>query len=89
MEREGINRTQLAEHLGVSKGYVSQLLNGNFDHKISKLVELALAIGLCPKLELVLPEDYDKLPANSPEIAEEAPQLSAEVTADLPYKKVA
>lgn len=51
MERTHKNSTQLAEYLGCSKGYVSQLLNGNFDHKMSKLVELSLAIGKAPILE--------------------------------------
>lgn len=48
MKRTHKNSSQLAEYLGCSKGYVSQLLNGNFDHKISKLVELSLAIGKVP-----------------------------------------
>ena len=49
------NMTQkdFADKLGVSKGYVSQILNGNFDHKLSKLVELALACGMVPKVEFV------------------------------------
>lgn len=51
MERTHKNTIQLAEHLGCSKGYISQLLNGNFDHKISKLVKLSLAIGKAPILE--------------------------------------
>lgn len=46
-----LNKTQLAERLGVSKGYISQILNGNFNHKISKLVELALAFEKVPVLE--------------------------------------
>ncbi|MCA6362726.1 MAG: helix-turn-helix transcriptional regulator [Bacteroidetes bacterium] len=47
------NKTQndLAEQLGVSKSYISQILNGNFDHKLSKLVELSLAVGLVPQLQ--------------------------------------
>ena len=62
MKENGVNRTQLAEKLGVTKGYVTQVLNGDFDHKISKLVELSLAIGLVPRLnykplEQVLEED--------------------------------
>ncbi len=62
MKENVINRTQLAEKLGVTKGYVTQVLNGDFDHKISKLVELSLAIGLVPRLnykplEQVLEED--------------------------------
>ena len=62
MKANNLNRTQLAENLGVTKGYVSQVLNGDFDHKIGKLVELSLAIGLVPvvafkPLEEVLEED--------------------------------
>ncbi len=45
-----ITRTQFAEKLGVSKGYVSQILNGDFNHSISKLIELSLAIGKAPIL---------------------------------------
>lgn len=45
-----ISRTQLAEKLGVTKGYVSQILNGDFDHKISKLVDLSLAMGKVPEI---------------------------------------
>jgi len=51
MEKTHKNSSQLAEYLGCSKGYISQLLNGNFDHKMSKLVELSLAIGKAPILE--------------------------------------
>jgi predicted XRE-type DNA-binding protein len=52
-----ISKTEFASQLGVSKGYVSQMLNGNFDHKISKLIELSIAIGKAPILRL---EDMDK-----------------------------
>lgn len=48
MEEHHMNKAQLAEHLGCSRGYVTQLLNGEFDHKLSKLVELSLAIGMAP-----------------------------------------
>ena len=44
---------QLAQELGVTKSYVTQILNGDFDHRISKLVELSLAVGLIPKMEFV------------------------------------
>ena len=53
-----MNKTQLAAYLGCSKGYVSQLLNGDFDHKLSKLVELSLAIGKVPLLEYEDMEQY-------------------------------
>ncbi len=50
IESKGITRTQFAEELGVSKGYVSQILNGEFDFKLSKLIELSLAIGKLPEI---------------------------------------
>ena len=53
MQSKGMNRTQLAEYLGCTKGYVSQLLNGDFDNKLSKLVSLALAIGKVPSVDFV------------------------------------
>ena len=58
MERTHKNKSQLAVFLGCSKGYISQLLNGNFDHKISKLVELSLAMGKAPVLEYRDIPDY-------------------------------
>lgn len=48
---------QIAEKLHVSKGYISQILNATFDHKISKLVELALACDAVPIINFV---DIDK-----------------------------
>ena len=57
MQTHGFNRALLAKHLGVSKGYVSQLLNGDFDHKLSKFVELAIAFGVIPQIEFRPIED--------------------------------
>lgn len=51
MEKEGLNQTQLAQQLGVSKGYVSQVLNGNFNYTLRKLIELSLAVGKVPVIE--------------------------------------
>lgn len=51
MEKEGINQNQLAEKLGVTKGYVSQILKGEFNYTLKKLIEISLAIGQIPKIE--------------------------------------
>lgn len=51
LENNNISRTDLAQKLGVTKGYISQVLNGDFNFKLSKLVELSLAIGKFPKIE--------------------------------------
>ena len=58
MEKNHMNSSQLAQYLGCSKGYISQLLNGNFDHKISKLVQLSLAMGKAPVLDYKDISDY-------------------------------
>ncbi len=51
LNEKGITRTQFAKEIGVSKGYISQVLNGNFDFKLSKLVELSLAIEKVPEID--------------------------------------
>jgi transcriptional regulator with XRE-family HTH domain len=50
MEERHMNRTQFAEYLGVSKGYVTQLLSGDYNYSIEKLVELSLKIGYVPQV---------------------------------------
>lgn len=53
MQKHSMNKSKLAEHLGCSKGYVTQLLSGDYDHKLSKFVELSLAIGKIPRFDFV------------------------------------
>ena len=80
MEKRNMNSTQLAEYLGCSKAYVSQLLNGNFDHKLSKLVQLSLAIGKVPILEY---KDIDKY------VREDAAAIAAKSQQEDALKKKA
>ena len=61
MRVNNLNRTQLAEKLGVTKGYISQVLNGEFNHRIATFVDLALAIGKAPKIEF---EDLELMVSN-------------------------
>lgn len=58
MQREGLNQSQLAEKLGVSKGYISQVLNGNFNYKLRTLVELSIAIGKAPVITYKALDDF-------------------------------
>ena len=53
-----MNKTQLAEYLGCTKGYVTLLLNGDFDHKLSKFVELSLAINKIPEISFSDVDEY-------------------------------
>ena len=52
MKKHHMTRAQFAEKIGVSKGYVTQILNGEFDHKLSTLVNLILACDCVPSLQL-------------------------------------
>ena len=56
--RNGLTKKEIAEKLGVSKGYITQILNGDFDHKVSKLVELSLAFDKVPVLYFVDADKY-------------------------------
>lgn len=61
-----ISRNDLAKKLGVTKGYISQVLNGNCDHRLSKIVELSMAIGKVPTitfqdLKMILDDDKNDL----------------------------
>lgn len=53
MKDHQLSRAELANRLGVSKGYVSQVLNGDFDHRLSKLVELSMAVGMIPQITYI------------------------------------
>lgn len=60
MSEKDITRTELANELGVTKGYVSQVLKGDFDHKISKMVDLSLATGKVPFIKFIDLNKYIK-----------------------------
>lgn len=51
MEENNLTQKQVAEKLDVSPSYVSQILNGNFNFTISKLIELALLVGKAPIIQ--------------------------------------
>lgn len=52
LEQKGINQSELANELGVTKGYVSQIINGNFNYTLKKLIELSIKLKKAPILEL-------------------------------------
>ncbi len=66
MEKNNMNRAQLAKHLGVSKEDISKLLNGDYDNNLSKLVKLSLALGYIPDLQF---KEVDKYTPNNAQIS--------------------
>ena len=53
MENNHLSQKDVAKKLGVSNAYISQVLNGNFNFTLKKLIELGLAMGKIPKIEFV------------------------------------
>lgn len=53
LRENNLTRNQFAEKLGVTKGYVSQILNGDFDHRLSKFIELSMAVGKVPRVDFI------------------------------------
>ncbi len=51
LDKENISQTELAEKLNVSKGYISQIMNGNANFTMKKLIEFFISIGRVPQVE--------------------------------------
>ncbi|MTB52261.1 helix-turn-helix domain-containing protein [Lewinella sp. W8] len=65
MREADLNRTQLAKQLGVSKGYVSQLLNGKSSQSLDQLVSIVVTLGKYPQLSLVSSPAREYAPSSS------------------------
>ena len=52
LEREGFTRQNLAEKMGRTRGYISQVLNGNRNMTLATLTEIAHHLGYCPEFKL-------------------------------------
>lgn len=55
-----LTKSQFAEKLGVTKGYVSQILNGNYNATLKKLIELSLAVEMAPVFDFQNLNEYIK-----------------------------
>lgn len=51
MDEHDLNQTELAKKFGYSKGYISQIMSGEFNHSIKKFIEISLALDLDPVIE--------------------------------------
>src|SRR5690606_2702000 len=65
LRENNLTQSQFAEKLGVTKGYISQILNGNYNATLKKLIELSLAVEIAPvinfqNLNEYIKEDFQK-----------------------------
>jgi transcriptional regulator with XRE-family HTH domain len=49
--KNGFSQKQLSKHLGKSPGRISQILNGDFNARLSTLIEYAMAMGYVPEVK--------------------------------------
>ncbi|HRZ05547.1 MAG TPA: helix-turn-helix transcriptional regulator [Candidatus Competibacteraceae bacterium] len=52
MEESGINKTDLANRMGATKGYVSQVLSGSRNMTLRTLADICFALDLSPKFRV-------------------------------------
>jgi transcriptional regulator with XRE-family HTH domain len=77
-----MTQSQFAEKLGVSKGYISQIMNGNFNYTLKKLIELSLAVGKAPVIEF---KPIESLVAGEPAQIEYNNDLEIQKVADQSF----
>lgn len=77
MENENLNQTQLATRFNLSKGYISQIVNGNFNFSLKTLIDLSLKLGVAPDLQ------FEALSAYAKEEVSRVRRVSASTTISL------
>ncbi len=50
MNKNNLNQNDIAKKMNVSRGYINQVLNGNFNFTLKKLIELSLAMNKIPSI---------------------------------------
>ncbi len=62
IQNNKISQVEFAKKLNVTKGYISQILNGNFNPTLKKLIELSIAINKIPDIHF---RSYDEILTNN------------------------
>lgn len=88
MESNNLSQKDIAEKLGVSGSYISQVLNGNFNFTLKKLIDLGLMMDKIPNLEFV---SIDEFWFSEKESQSKNPTISININLDIcvfPIQKV-
>lgn len=59
MAEKNLSKGDLAKQMNVSSPYISQILNGNFNYTLKKLIEIGLQIGQVPVLSFIPIKQYE------------------------------
>lgn len=88
MEENNLTQKQVAAKLNVSPSYVSQILNGNFNFTISKLIELAVLVGKVPVIQFKSTDEMLKLDESTPGKFLDSSKSKASSSSELKSQKV-
>jgi len=80
MENHNLTQKDIAEKLGVSTSYISQVLNGNFNFTLKKLIELGLMMDKIPNLQFVT---FDEFWLKEKESSSKNPTISINLNLDI------
>lgn len=80
MESHNLTQRDVAKKLGVSASYISQILNGNFNFTLKKLIELGLMMDKIPNLEFVT---FDEFWLKEKESSSKNPTISININLDI------
>lgn len=81
MENNNLSQKEVAKKLGVSGSYVSQVLNGNFNFTLRKLIELGLMIDKVPLIDFI---ELDEFWVREKENVQNTPTISINVSLNFP-----
>lgn len=85
LKDNNLTQNQFAVQLGVSKGYVSQVMKGEFNYTLKKLIEISLAVGKAPVIAFKPLTEI--IPAENEEVSSpETQQLNQVAEPIKPYK---
>ncbi|RPI15560.1 MAG: XRE family transcriptional regulator [Ignavibacteriae bacterium] len=60
MDENNKTQSDIAREMNVTKGYISQILNGNFNPTLKKLIEFSLFVKKLPVIGFVTEENYKR-----------------------------
>jgi len=87
LDDHNMTQSQFAAQLGVSKGYLSQVMKGEFNYTLKKLIELSLAIGKVPEISFKPLSEIITI-ENKADASQATPPLNKVAEPIESYKKV-
>ena len=89
LEARGLKRTELAEKLGTNRGYVTRVLNTEYNLSVETMAKIALALDARISLRMLPREEVERRPRSSapPRTARRRERQHEFIASDKPRRK--